>query len=129
MGTQLKSSSKIDAISSISSFTEDNHGHCSIIRHNDNISLALPSNCTTVATGATTTNTHCMLNNDHHVQQRYTVLADVDVQVCRVPRRKNIIDKICFSRCFRHWQGHHISLEQSQIISTTVGYFYNHYLL
>jgi len=62
----------------------------------------------------------------HHTRaavQRYKVLADADVQVCRVPRGKNIVDKIRFSRCFRRWQADHITLEQSEIISATVGFF------
>ena len=62
----------------------------------------------------------------HHTRatiQRYKVLADADVQVCCVPRGKNIVDKIRFSRCFRRWQADHITLEESEIISVTVGLF------
>jgi len=62
----------------------------------------------------------------HTEVQRYKVLFDADVQVCRVPRRKNIIDKIRF-RCFDRWQDYHFSLEPTQIISTTVGFFYNYF--
>ncbi|CAF4452233.1 unnamed protein product [Rotaria sp. Silwood2] len=69
-------------------------------RHSDSISLTLASNCATVT--------------------RYQLLTDGHVQIYRIPRAKNIIEKIRFSRFFHRWEDHHICLEQSEITSSTV---------
>ena len=68
----------------------------------------------------TTAHTLCMLVNARRVQQRYKLLVDGLVQVCRVPHAKNIIEKIRFSRFLRRWEEHHIQLEQNEISSETV---------
>ena len=60
---------------------------------------------------------------NHHQrrnQQRYKLLLEGSVQMCRVPHAKNIIEKIRFSRFLRHWEEHQISLEQNEIVSKTV---------
>jgi hypothetical protein len=67
-----------------------------------------------------------MLVNGRRIQQRYKLLTDGIVQICRVPHAKNIIEKIRFSRFLRRWEEHHIYLEQSGITSETVS-SYLHY--
>lgn len=62
----------------------------------------------------------CLLANGRRIQQRYKLLTDGLVQVCRVPHAKNIIEKIRFSRFLRRWEEHHIQLEHNEICSRTV---------
>ena len=79
----------------------------------------LTYNCT-----AAIADIHCMPDNDRCVQQHYKLLTDVNAQVRCVSCGKNFIDKIRFSHHFRRWQDHHISLEQSEIVFTTVVFFH-----
>ncbi|CAF3906067.1 unnamed protein product [Rotaria sp. Silwood2] len=119
MENQLRSSSKSNAISSVSLSSGDRRGRYYSLGHNDNISLASPSNnCAAATASATTANTLCMLVNNRRIQQRYKLLTDGVVQVCRVPHAKNIIEKIRFSRFLRRWEDHHINLGHSEITST-----------
>jgi hypothetical protein len=67
-----------------------------------------------------TSNLLCMLVDGRRVQQRYKLLIDGLVQVCRVPHAKNIIEKIRFSRFLRRWEVHYIQLASNEISSTTV---------
>ncbi|CAF1117258.1 unnamed protein product [Rotaria sordida] len=120
MENQLRSSSKSNAISSSSLSSGNHRSRYYSLGHNDNISLTLPSNnCTGASASATTPNTLCMLVNGRRIQQRYKLLTDGVVQVCRVPHAKNIIEKIRFSRFLRRWEDHHINLEHSEITSIT----------
>jgi len=122
MDNRLKSSSKSNAISTLSLPTGDRRGRYYSFSHNDSMSVVLPrNNCAAEASGGSTTpSTLCLLVTDRRIQQRYKLLTDGVVQVCRVPHAKNIIEKIRFSRFLRRWEDHHINLEQSQLISTTV---------
>ncbi|CAF3989679.1 unnamed protein product [Rotaria magnacalcarata] len=110
---------KSNAISSLSLSSRDNRGHYYSLGHSDNISLGSPSNnCATACASGTTVNTLSILVNGRHIQQRYKLLTDGIVQVCRVPHAKNIIEKIRFSRFLRRWEDHHINLEHNEITST-----------
>jgi hypothetical protein len=85
-----------------------------------NRSVKSSSNIAAASANSTTTNGICMLANGHRVQQRYKLLTDGPVQVCRVPHAKNIIEKIRFSRFLRRWEEHYITLTHNQILSETV---------
>ncbi|CAF3664940.1 unnamed protein product [Rotaria sp. Silwood1] len=94
------------------------------LSQDDNISLAPPSNVsTTVATNSTTnpttSSTLCMFIDGRPIQQRYKLLTDGIMQVCRVPHARNIIEKIRFSRFLRRWEDHHLTLEHNDISSNT----------
>jgi hypothetical protein len=90
---------------------------------NDTTSLTSPSNIAAAAVIPTTTNTLGMLVNGHRVHQRYKLLTDGLVQVCRVPHAKNIIEKIRFSRFLRRWEDHYINLVHNEILSETVCFY------
>ena len=62
--------------------------------------------------------TPTMMNRQN--QQRYKLLLDGSVQMCRVPHAKNIIEKIRFSRFLRHWEEHHITLASNEIVAEMV---------
>ncbi|CAF3511433.1 unnamed protein product [Rotaria socialis] len=110
---------KSNAISSLSLSSRDNRGCYCSLGHSDNISLGSPSNnCAIACASGTTANTLSMLVNGRHIQQRYKLLTDGVVQVCRVPHAKNIIEKIRFSRFLRRWEDHHINLDHNEIAPT-----------
>ncbi|UJR36212.1 hypothetical protein I4U23_028944 [Adineta vaga] len=122
MENRLRSTSKSNAISSLSLSTEDTRGHYYSLNQHDSISLGTPAkHCVASATAmnSTTPSALCMLVNGRRIQQHYKLLIDGVVQVCRVPHAKNIIEKIRFSRFLRRWEDHNIKLEQSGIISQT----------
>jgi hypothetical protein len=107
----------------------DTRGAYYSLNQNDNRNLAsssLSSNAATAAAASvaanstTTTNALCMLVNGRRVQQRYKLLTDGLVQVCRVPHARNIIEKIRFSRFLRRWEDHYINLGHNEIFSKTV---------
>jgi hypothetical protein len=107
------------ASSSLSLTAVDARGAYYSLSQNDSISRATPSNAA-AAVNSGAPHTLCMLVNGGRVQQRYKLLIDGIVQVCRVPHAKNIIEKIRFSRFLRRWEEHHINLDQSEITSRTV---------
>lgn len=116
---------KNNAISSLSLSAGDRRGRYYSLGHNDSINLTSSSNCATACASGNTANTLGMLVNGRRIQQRYKLLTDGVVQICRVPHAKNIIEKIRFSRFLRRWEDHHIYLEQSEITSTTVCVFFS----
>jgi hypothetical protein len=83
----------------------------------------------TTATGKTviknnkntiTANTNNSLNSNKHSQQRYKLLAEGEVNVCKLPNTKNVISKILNSKLLRRWKSHHIILTDTELYSTTV---------
>ncbi len=117
MGDRLRSTS-----SSLSLNAVDIRGtYYTALSQNDNLTLE-PSTCAAAAVAAnpTTPSTLCVLVNGRRIQQRYKLLTDGPVQICRVPHAKNIIEKIRFSRFLRRWEDHHINLEHTEISSEIV---------
>ncbi len=110
------------SVSSLSLNAVDIRGTCYSLNQHDNLARSSSSNAATAAANSTATNTLCMLVNGHRVQQRYKLLTDGLVQVCRVPHAKNIIEKIRFSRFLRRWEDHYINLGHNEIFSKTVGF-------
>ncbi len=128
MENQFKSS-KNSAISSLSLSTGEHRGRYYSLGHDD-ISLVLPRTSRAGANSPSpTASTLALLVADRRIQQRYKLLTDGVVQVCRVPHAKNIIEKIRFSRFLRRWEDHHINLEPSEITSQTVRFFYYYYYI
>jgi hypothetical protein len=109
-----------DRLRSISLNAVDTRGIYYSRNQHDNQSPKSPSNVAAGSTNSTTTNGICMLVNGRRVQQRYKLLTDGTIQVCRVPHAKNIIEKIRFSRFLRRWEEHHINLRPNEILSDTV---------
>ncbi|CAF4560779.1 unnamed protein product [Rotaria socialis] len=70
-----------------------------------------------------------MLINGRPIQQRYKLLNDGLMQVCRVPHARNIIEKIRFSRFLRRWEDHHLTLEHNEILSDTNEGYMDHPIL
>jgi len=94
------------------------------LHQNDNLNFTSSSKgANAAAANSTTTNALCMLVNGRRVQQRYKLLTDGLVQVCRVPHARNIIEKIRFSRFLRRWEDHYIILANNEILSQTVRFF------
>jgi hypothetical protein len=125
MDNHLKSSSKSNAVSSLSLSSGDRRGRYYSLGHTDSINVVLSrNNCSEAASDPTTPSTLALLVADRRIQQRYKLLTDGVVQVCRVPHARNIIEKIRFSRFLRRWEDHHIHLEQSDIASKTVRFLY-----
>ncbi len=60
--------------------------------------------------------------------QRYKMLLEGDVQVCKLPYSRNVIGKILNSKLLRRWKNHRLVLTDTEIYSTTVSfiYFLNH---
>lgn len=120
MANRLKAS-KSNAISSLSLPTGDHRGRYYSLGHNDSISVGLPRNeCTRTVSNGATASALSLLVLDRRIQQRYKLLTEGPVQVCRVPHAKNIIEKIRFSRFLRRWEDHYINLNQSDITSRNV---------
>jgi hypothetical protein len=121
MENRLRTTPKNNTVSSLCS--GDSRGHYYSLSHHETASFTSPTNnCAGAAANPTTANTLCMLVNGRRIQQRYKLLTDGVVQICRVPHAKNIIEKIRFSRFLRRWEEHYINLEQSQITSDIVSF-------
>ena len=52
--------------------------------------------------------------------QRFNLLHEGDVCVCKLPHSRNLISKILNLRLLRRWKQHKIVLEETEIKSTTV---------
>ena len=117
MDNRLRSTSKSHTLNALSLSTGDIRGRYQPVGHHDTISLVLPYNDRTAAAATAGS----LFVSDRRIQQRYKLLLDGLVQVCRVPHAKNIIEKIRFSRFLRRWEPHHVHLEPSEIRSETVG--------
>lgn len=52
--------------------------------------------------------------------QKFKLLSDGDVQVCRVKHGKNLVDKVIGSKLLRRWETHHLYLNDACISSKTV---------
>lgn len=75
---------------------------------------AIKNNKNTITTNANN------LNANKHAQQRYKLLAEGEVNVCKLPNTKNVISKILNSKLLRRWKSHHIILTDTELYSTTV---------
>ena len=109
--------------SSLSVNAGDQRGAYYPLSQHDNLDRTSAGNVISLVANspASSTSNHlCMLVNGRRIQQRYKLLTDGLVQVCRVPHAKNIIEKIRFSRFLRRWEEHHIQLEHNEICSRTV---------
>ena len=118
MNNRLKAS-KSNAISSLSLPTSgDRRGRYYSLDHSESRSSITPRNLSERA--KPTSSALSLLVWDQRIQQRYKLLIDGVVQICRVPHAKNIIEKTRFSRFLRRWEDHHIHLDQNEIHSKTV---------
>lgn len=120
MASRLKAS-KTNTISSLSLPTGDHRDRYYSLGHHDSISVSLPrNNCLRTVSNGVTPSALSLLVVDRRIQQRYKLLTEGLVQVCRVPHAKNILEKIRFSRFLRRWEDHYITLDQSDILSRNV---------
>lgn len=71
--------------------------------------------------GAGSCNVHA--SNSSHPGQKFKLLSDGDVQVCRVKHGKNLVDKVIGSKLLRRWETHHLYLNDACISSKTVSLF------
>jgi hypothetical protein len=55
--------------------------------------------------------------------QKFKLLTEGDIQVCKVKHGNNIMDKFIQSKLLRRWETHHVSLEDSCISSKTVSVY------
>lgn len=54
--------------------------------------------------------------------QKYKLLHEGDIQLCRLNHTRTIVSKIMNSRYLRRWESHHLVLNESDIYSLTVSY-------
>ena len=54
------------------------------------------------------------------LQQRFKIINEGDIQVCRLNHTRTIVSKIMNSKYLRRWEGHHIILGENEIESTLV---------
>lgn len=109
-------SSKSHAVSSLSlTRTSDTRARYYSLGHHDMIRLSSSGTRGTSTSAVTSNSTNARRN-----QQRYKLLTEGQIQVCRVPHAKNILEKIRFSRFLRRWEDHYLHLDQCEITSTTV---------
>ena len=98
--------------------TSDTRARYYSLGHHDMIRLSSPPRRETSASAAVPSTTN--FASGRRNQQRYKLLTEGQIQVCRVPHAKNIIEKIRFSRFLRRWEDHYLHLDQCEITSTTV---------
>lgn len=56
------------------------------------------------------------------INQRYKLIGEGDVHVCKLPHSQNVFSKILNSKLLRRWKGHRLVLNETEIFSTTVIY-------
>jgi hypothetical protein len=122
MANRLRSASKSNAISSLSLPSSDARGRYYSLGHDDTHSLASSwADYRRIVTNHSTNDVTVTTSfHGRQIPQRYKLLTEGAVQVCRVPHARNIIEKIRFSRFLRRWENHQIQLEQSEIFAHTV---------
>ncbi|CAF1341519.1 unnamed protein product [Rotaria sp. Silwood1] len=116
MENQLRSASENHAISSLSSSAVNSGDHYYSTENNNSKNLASSSNSTAITASAVVAKTHSMPSNDRRVEHCHKLLIDGDVQVCRIRRARNSIEKL---QLFHRWENHHINLDQNGITTTT----------
>lgn len=52
--------------------------------------------------------------------QRFKLLLEGDIQLCRLDHTRTVVSKIMNSKYLRRWESHHLNLGNSEIFSTTV---------
>lgn len=57
------------------------------------------------------------------ITQRYKLLVEGDVHVCKLPHSRNVLSKILNSKLLRRWKAHRLVLTETEILSTTVSHF------
>ena len=99
--------------------TEQRATYTSLGDH-EKIDLLSPVNVVSAAISPLSFPMHHSRTGTGHVQQRYKLLVEGSIQICRVPHAKNLIEKIRFSRFLRRWEEHQIGLDNDEISSNTV---------
>lgn len=74
--------------------------------------------------GAGSCNSSSIAPNSSLPGQKFKLLSDGDVQVCRVKHGKNLVDKVIGSKLLRRWETHHLYLNDACISSKTVSLFF-----
>lgn len=59
-------------------------------------------------------------NNNKKLTQRYKLIVEGDVHVCKLPNTRNVISKILNSKLLRRWKAHRLILTDTEIYSATV---------
>lgn len=75
---------------------------------------------------ASTSQQTLIINNksNKNVVQRFKLLVEGDVHVCKLAHSRNVISKILSSKLLRRWKAHRLVLTDTDIYSTTVGYIF-----
>lgn len=60
-------------------------------------------------------------NRQSACQQRFKLIHEGDIQVCRLNHTRTIVSKIMNSKYLRRWESHHIILDENEIQSSMVG--------
>lgn len=79
------------------------------------------------SSGSSTSSSAPFLPNTSH-GQKFKLLSDGDVQVCRVKHGKNLVDKVIGSKLLRRWETHHLYLNDACISSKTVSIIKRYFL-
>lgn len=59
-------------------------------------------------------------------QQRFKLIHEGDIQLCRLNHTRTIVSKIMNSKYLRRWESHHIILDENEIQSTMVSIIIKH---
>lgn len=59
-------------------------------------------------------------NNSKKLMQRFKLIVEGDVNICKLTHNKNVFTKILSSKLLRRWKAHRLTLQNSGIISATV---------
>lgn len=67
-------------------------------------------------------NLNNLINNNNYKKclQRYKLINEGDVHLCKLAHSRNVFSKILSSKLLRRWKAHHIILKDTGIYSTTV---------
>lgn len=91
-----------------------------------NLKLANKLNLLIINNNSNTLMQNVMLTaNGKRLSQRYKLLIEGDVHVCKLPHSRNVISKILNSKLLRRWKAHRLVLNETEIYSTTVSEYFN----
>jgi hypothetical protein len=62
--------------------------------------------------------------NSGYFRNRYKLIDNADIQICKLPHTKNVINKIMNSKLLRRWKSHKIIFSNNDICSMNVSIFW-----
>ena len=88
-----------------------------LINGNNSANLSIVNSLTSIINNNSCVN---LINNARKMAQRFKLLLEGDVHVCKLQHSRNVISKILNSKLLRRWKAHRIILTDTEIYSTNV---------